>query len=545
MENKEKIIKNILTILYAKSKIEKEEKLLLEKLLKELEIDNNYFNEIFSSWKEKPTNLEYSANIEENYSIIAFMICSLYFKLPILNEELIFVKQFTKKINLSLDKIEEFVKKTQNISFSNKIIPTAENIKKIILQENKATTNDKRLTYVATQITKEGLDELQALFLCYNLRLNVALDGSPGVGKTQSVLDLSKILEVKLFTKICSGRTTESHIISHPVLNEKNGVTITEHQNGPLCLAMETPAIFYGDEYNLLKEDVQKRLNSAFDDRRYIDRNDGVQIVAKEGFFAIISYNPSQNINTRDLEDSVADRFVHFHYKEWHSDLKAYIALNNSKYGIKRYKYDSFNIELEERGISKEGIFFVKTKKDEKEIWVNFFTKEEAKEKPEFTYYAHKIKNLSNDDAQTRQTIKKLEDLTYNEIELSRIFSRFAELVNDLSVTGKSPLLLKIGIDDFNKNDDLELLSVHKTSTRILSAALKHYNYLIEHGFNKYLAQSYSTSIIINQMCYGGYRNRKVKEIPNYEILNKIATAFGLYFDGNNFNTNLVKKNIL
>ncbi len=42
--------------------------------------------------------------------------------------------------------------------------------------------------------------------------------------------------------------------------------------------------IFYGDEFNLLKEDVQKRMNSAFDERRFIDRSDGGQIKALPGF---------------------------------------------------------------------------------------------------------------------------------------------------------------------------------------------------------------------------------------------------------------------
>ena len=47
-----------------------------------------------------------------------------------------------------------------------------------------------------------------------------------------------------------------------------------------------------------------------------MSRNDGVQVRAKKGFTAVVSYNPSNNLAMRDLEDSVADRFIHYHYRE-------------------------------------------------------------------------------------------------------------------------------------------------------------------------------------------------------------------------------------
>ena len=47
---------------------------------------------------------------------------------------------------------------------------------------------NERPLYIANQVTYEGLDELQRLILAYLLSLPAALDGPPGVGKTQSVI---------------------------------------------------------------------------------------------------------------------------------------------------------------------------------------------------------------------------------------------------------------------------------------------------------------------------------------------------------------------
>ncbi len=264
---------------------------------------------------------------------------------------------------------------------------------------------------------------------------------------------------------------------------------------------MITPGIFYGDEYNLLKEDVQKRMNSAFDDRRSIDRNDGAVIKALPGFFPVISYNPSSSM--KDLEESVADRFVHFTYKEWPGDLRAYISLKKAD-PEQDISYSDFGIVLEERGMSTSGDFYLKVKDGNESYWIDFFSKKKMDfKRPEFVYLCHKIKNFNDDDIAKNQTIKNLSEGCYSQIELSRLFARFTELINDLALTGKSPMLTKLGLDEMNKKDDLELLEVHKCSTRIISAALKHYNYFLNKGWNIYLAQSYSTGLIINQMCYG------------------------------------------
>jgi hypothetical protein len=140
------------------------------------------------------------------------------------------------------------------------------------------------------------------------------------------------------------------------VLGVQDGASVTTHVNGPLVNAMIDPGIFYGDEFNLLKEDVQKRMNSAFDERRSIDRSDGMQVFAKKGFWGVISYNPTQNFTSRDLEDSVADRFIHLHYERWTPDFKAYVA-HKKAIGNKNLSFADFGITLVSRNIVRRPLF--------------------------------------------------------------------------------------------------------------------------------------------------------------------------------------------
>nr|HPO51126.1 AAA family ATPase [Spirochaetota bacterium] len=242
------------------------EKEFIKSLKNEYNITNDSFNRIYNEWNTNPVIIPASNN-EDNETMLGFMIYSAFVKNSINEADLELLKSFVRKIGVNIENFDKF----KNVIKSDlKIVDNIKNIIKYFDNVKKTSPiskpKEKYRNYIATQITKEGIDEIQALTMCYKLGLNVALDGLPGVGKTQSVIELSELFDLKLFTKTCSSKTTESHIISHPILTERNGVSVTEHANGPLVLAMVTPGIFYGDEYNLLKEDVQKRMNSAFDD---------------------------------------------------------------------------------------------------------------------------------------------------------------------------------------------------------------------------------------------------------------------------------------
>lgn len=401
--------------------------------------------------------------------------------------------------------------------------------------------------YIANQIVYEGFDELQRLLLAYRLGNHVAIDGPPGVGKTRTVIEIGKILQIPLFTKTCSSRTTESHIISFPVLTVEDGVSVTAQINGPLLKAMETPGIFYGDEFNLLKEDVQKRMNSAFDERAAIDRVDGVVVQARSGFWAVISYNPTDNMLARDLEDSVADRFIHLNFHRWTPDFKAFVASSRSTNNPTEFKPEilqkEFGIELELRGFSKELKFCRKNKQDGK--WLNFFSGKECNPPP-YIYYAYDSNSIfKENDTKTQQTIQEFDRQAFSEHEFARMIARFTDLLQSLARTGEAPLLNRIGLSELAEKEDLELLTIHESSARIEISALRTYRELLRMGCGKYLAQSYATRLIIDQICYGQYRNKRLKDSTVYSLVNQIARSMRLFADNSRYNTRMVTENLL
>lgn len=409
------------------------------------------------------------------------------------------------------------------------------------------STNGRRPFYIANHVTYEGLDELQRLILAHALGAHVAIDGPPGVGKTQSVLEAARIVGLNVFTKTCSSKTSESHIISHPALAVKDGVSVTAQMNGPLCRAMLEPGIFYGDEFNLLKEDVQKRMNSAFDERGQIDRTDGRNVEAKPGFWGIISYNPSEELVSRDLEDSVADRFLHLHYDRWSADFKALVASTRSR-GVKDpgTEAERFGIRLQTRGISRKKEFFRGLAKDGRLHWLDFFSNRPVQTVPEYVYRVFDASSVfSTPDPDRTKQLEELAAQTYSEIELARVISRFTELLNSLARTGESTMLKRIGLSDLREKEDLEMISLHESSTRIESTALNHYNHLVGHGFNKYLAQSYAVRLVIDQVCYGQYRNRKLRNQTVYGLVNLIAKSMRLFADNTKYNTRMITENLL
>jgi hypothetical protein len=404
--------------------------------------------------------------------------------------------------------------------------------------------------YIANHVCYEGLDELQRLFLAQKLNCHAALDGPPGVGKTQSILEISKILNLKIYTKNCSTRTTESQIISFPTLSVKEGASVTTYTSGPLLRAMMEPGVFYGDEFNLLKEDVQKRLNSAFDDRAQIDRMDGAVIQAKPGFWGVISYNPTSNITARDLEDSVADRFIHFHYHKWDPDFNAYISTLKAFQSLKKIAKPptekDFGIDLGVRAIHGDN-FYILSGQSGKTIWKNFYTGQDENVKPELTYKVYDRTSVYKkfpSDVDRTKFLAELNAQSYSEKEFARVLSRFTELIQSLGETGSSTILKKIGLSDLHEKEDLELLTVHPASTRIESAALKHYYYFLEKGYSKYLAQSYATRLVIDQICYGQYRDKKLRENTAYTLINLIARSFRLFADSAKYNTRLVTESL-
>lgn len=417
--------------------------------------------------------------------------------------------------------------------------------------------------YIATQISNDNLDELQKMTIAYALGLNIALDGPPGVGKTESVLNFARILGKNVYEKSCSEDTTENQIISFPILKEENGATITAQENGPLCKAMLEGAIFYGDEFNLLKKDKQKKLNPAFDDRKRIHRADDIEIKAQKGFCAIISYNPTKSLSILDLEDSIADRFIHINYKYMPCSIESYIGAlrSTTKTNYSKIPPEMFSIKLEKRAIilndKQDNIDFRFLVFDpELKTWINFFTGinedktvnsvkkiiDDYKDKSNFriaVYYCYKsdMPHVFN-----KETTIQDERIKIIIEEFSSKMSKFFIVIRDMMKFGSSKIPGFSKCDLINVGEFGEIV-VHPPSLRILSAAISHIIILMKRGMSAETAKSYAANLIIDQICFGKYRDRKTGDVTNYELVSSIARSFG--FNIENFivfNTNFNKK---
>ncbi len=563
--NKEILLNDLLAVLHREKQPDMIRKKSVNYLVKETDLSSDKLSEAVRSWESSGGKFQAHTSFAENRRLFAQICAALLEDDFISPDSYAFLKAIASKISLDAPRLDslfdakkkfqaerDFDKRTETIElfFNSSAAAGARS-------ENGASrmpqkTHDGHL-YIANQVTYEGLDEIQRLLMAHHLGIHAAIDGPPGVGKTQSVVEISRILGLKLYTKTCSSRTTESHIISYPALTVKDRVSVTSHINGPLCRAMTEGAIFYGDEFNLLKEDVQKRLNSAFDERRLIDRSDGETVKGQTGFWGVISYNPTQNLISRDLEDSVADRFIHLHYERWSADFKAYVSAMNARNAsmMNLSAQEDYDIQLGWRGVSGLRFFNGVAADPGKAVaesglkWFDFFTGRPAS-RPEYVYRVFDRNSIfKKDEAQLGKILNELAAQSYSEIELARIISRFTELLQSLARTGESPLLKKIGLSDLREKEDLELLSLHESSTRIEAAALMHYRHLLTMGCNRYLAQSYSVRLVIDQVCFGQYRMKKLREQTVYSLVSQIARSLRLFADNTKYNTRLIAENIL
>lgn len=545
-------IKNILTLLSTDKSVKIMEKKSFTNSVRELNIANDLLSQWTNSWKQSSNKILYlPGDAKEIQNMLLFLFSAL------LSDEnpvsTAFDTLFAEFPNGNLDRKKgtEFIQQRTNLQTEKSFQKRIDLFKDKILLSSASIKNGSvnQKFYIANQVTYEGLDEIQRLLLAYKLGIHVAIDGPPGVGKTQSILEIGNILKKNVYTKTCSSRTTESHIISFPVLTVQEGVSVTAQENGPLVRAMLEGSIFYGDEFNLLKEDVQKRMNSAFDERSSIDRMDGMMVQAQKGFWGAISYNPTNNMVARDLEESVADRFLHLHYDRWGADFKALVASSKAKGTLPSSKIMelSYGIKLEWRGIGENLKFYRGEEANDGKInWFEFFTDAPAKDTPFYVYRSYDQNSIFQTKTQNlKEDLSNLATNAFSEQELARMISRFTELLISLSESGESPILKKIGLADLKEKEDLELLSLHESSTRIEVAALKHYHELINKGWNRYLAQSYSVRIVIDQICYGQFRNKKLRENTTYTLVNLIAKNMKLFADTSKYNTKMLTDSLL
>ncbi|MBT6762709.1 AAA domain-containing protein [archaeon] len=374
------------------------------------------------------------------------------------------------------------------------------------------------MKYIANQLSPEGIDEVQRLFLTYTNNEHLAMSGPPGVGRTELVEQFGKVVQGNFFGNwkdpglpalydiTCDEFMTESGLVGFPGL-KSNGGTKTVWENGVATKAAAAGGIFYADEVDQLPGTVQKRLNSLFDDRRRITRRDGTVISAKEGFFGVLSYNPTNRLDKRELEDSVADRFVHVEFKYLSAALEAALAWN----------YQS-ELPFEERAISyddseKRLAFFKKVN----DSWTSFFSGENAELPSGALKYQTFLPAVAGSGSAPIAAASAVPGpvsplLPLDGTERARFALNLAEFIGvtkkfSLSGTSNIPDAVVAYLSDFGKMSQVDL---HLPSQRIQRAAAKEYDSLIGMGMSSGKASIHSTRICIDQICFGQYGSKNL-----------------------------------
>jgi len=362
-----------------------------------------------------------------------------------------------------------------------------------------------KLNYVANQLTPEGLDEVQRTLLAYKLGQHVALSGAPGVGKTDLITQIPKIVERPIFDITCDSYMTEAPLVGFPELEGNNGNTVTVWKNGVASQAAEENGIFYGDEFDQLQGSVQKRLNSLFDDRRSIRRRDGKVITAGDDFAGVISYNPSDRLSKRELEEAVADRFVHMSFDYLPPQLEAGLSLGNLS-----------SLGLEERAVlvGGEDLRFLKR---EGKSWKDFFTGDKVTHADSAVAY-----NVLRRGKKQEVLPGKL-----NKRDLANRIADYFVSVRSFAEKGTNDLPDEIK-QYLSEIGEVTNVPLHKPSTRIIKAALSQYDRLIDLGMKPEQAQSYATKLCIDQICYGKFGKRPIGKATVYDAVSSMAQFYSL-----------------
>ncbi len=169
--------------------------------------------------------------------------------------------------------------------------------------------------------------EVEVFEHCYRQKLPVLLKGPTGTGKTRFVEYMAHQLNTKLLTVACHEETSSTDLTGRFILKGSE----TQWQDGPLTTAVKEGYIIYLDEIAEARPDVIVAIHSLTDHRRqlYLDKL-AQQIVAKDSFMLVASYNPGYQRGYKELKPSTRQRFVAMSFDYPAKDVELEIIMKES-----------------------------------------------------------------------------------------------------------------------------------------------------------------------------------------------------------------------
>ncbi|MBS3166873.1 AAA family ATPase [Candidatus Woesearchaeota archaeon] len=395
--------------------------------------------------------------------------------------------------------------------------------------------------YIANQ-DQAGFDEIQRLLISYTNHNPVVLEGEPGVGKTELVKFLGKLLETEVNRFNCSEDTMLEDIIGGEKLTavgeEGSRATDTKFVEGVIPKSMKKGEICYLDEFNQVRVGVQKGLNSTLEEDATLRTPDQKEVKVNPGYLCIISYNPGTSPGMADIEPAVADRCKYIKFEDLNHDLQVRIALVKAK--ILNEK-DILDEEVEERGVIIKDMSQEKDKsKKELEEEFSFVIKKDGT----WCYHSNGKKVPDNTEGIIKKYLfynnegnKKLDTPNEKVEELYELTSEFINYIGEIKE------IIRNGTnylsDDFKEHFDLDeynRFDLELPGPRPIIRAIKEYQVYKNKGYSASKIKEVITRGLIDGICKGKIASKQIgKNCTLRQLFEKIAQAKGLLNKGSDY----------
>jgi len=394
-----------------------------------------------------------------------------------------------------------------------------------------------KLGYIAHEVEgPHDIDEIMELVIAYQNGENVGIYGPPGLGKTLLVKTFAELVGKDLEVIQCAPETSITDIVGGEipdVARDENGKVvggiIIKTVKKALAKAMEEGKIFYADEWNKLRRDVQSYLSAPLDFRRELRSLDGQLLVekAKDGFMFIASWNPGEEYGGEEVLGYIKDRITYTPFNELDTDLQARITL--VKAGLLSPE-EILDNKIQIRAIVKEGDkfkFFVK----QGEYFVNFFDKNEKLDEndPRLRKYLCFVGGEGKLQVNDERKQEMYENI-YNLVQ-------FVKQARHLILYGSSGidpeldnLLGGMGISRIPPLH--EEYHIEPRSIRILEAVAKEYKYFVDANAPPEIIAKRLSKKIINGIIQDKGNEEVASGITWENLVKKIAQMYSIKING-------------